>query len=520
MPAGTLSLLKVRAVDGLSSRTTNRSAQCFIQDETAARDFGYVTKEQQFQLFLWNGSSADVTLSAIHASGDAEGISWDATPPDLLATRTSLPVVLTVSIDGPLAFEAMLQFISACTFDPIFTLTGTRAAHLETDVGYLFFPHSWDDGLNETLAWKTDVLIAHDRTEQRIQLRTLPRRSWELTLKVAGAGRRKLETWLGMRKARSLFIPIWRDAVRLAGEIATDSSTIPIIEGSDNLVVGSPVAVWSDWQTAEVRTISGVGATYIAVDAPFSRAWEQDRAMVAPCRYCLSLEQRRVGRFTEDVGSYRLTLLARDDAWEPIGTAAATYRSLPVCPFTPSWEGGDEGIDNKWIRLDNEVGLIEFDVQSEEPVYSREASFLLIGRERINAFLVFLQGLAGRLAPFWLAANDRGFELSAAAAADDAFILIQSIDYEFALKGSQARQHVELITTEGTVIRRMITGVETQPTGEEKLSLDSAPGVALSAKSLNRCAWLELVRLDSDELTLHWIAGDCLQVTVPIVVLP
>lgn len=57
-------------------------------------------------------------------------------------------------------------------------------------------------------------------------------------MKVAGASRRKLETRLGMRWARSLFIPIWRDAARLAGNIAVDTSTIPIIEGSDNLVVG------------------------------------------------------------------------------------------------------------------------------------------------------------------------------------------------------------------------------------------------------------------------------------------
>ena len=44
----------------------------------------------------------------------------------------------------------------------------------------------------------------------------------------------------------------------------------------------------------------------------------------------------------------------------------------------------------------------------------------------------------------------------------------------------------------------MISSVETMPTGNEKLILDSTLGQDISSEELNRCAWLELVRLDSD----------------------
>jgi hypothetical protein len=521
MANGSITSAQVVPLAGLSVRTTNASGQGYVLNGVPSRDVGYVTEDRSFRVYLWNGTGADAILKSIATDvHDAEGIVYDADPPELIASCTAFPIVFTVTVDGPLQYEAAFDFTSACALVQRLVITGTRAPHLSADIGYLFFPHNWDAGLDESLAWKTDVLVAHDRTEQRVQLRTLPRRSWDVRLLVGGAGRRKLETWLGLRKSRYLFAPIWRDAVRLAGDIDADSTTITITDGSDNLVIGTPIAVWSDWRTAEVRTITGMGSNYISVDAPFQNAWKAGVSMMAPCRYCLSLEQRRVSRFTEDVGDYRFTLLATGDAWEPSGVSLELYRDIPLCPFVPSWEGGEEGFDNKWVRLDNDTGLLEFDVQSMEPVLSRDARFLLVGRANINTFLAFLKAMAGRLAPFWLAANDRGFELAAPADAGETFIIIQTIDYDFALKGSPARTHIELITTDGTIVRRMITGVETQPSGDEKLTLDSALPVAVSAATLNRCAWLELVRFDSDEITLHWFTGDCVEVTIPIVVLP
>lgn len=524
MSIGTLAESVYAPLSGLSSRTTNRSALLFSPFRPLYEDVGRVTAEEHLVMWLWNGTAANVVLSdiAADASEMAQGISWDATPPDLIGAHESQRVVITVAgDDGPLTFTVVLSFLSSCLLGPELTITGSRAPYLSGDVGYLFFPHNWEGGLDEHLAWKTDVMIAHDRTEQRVQLRTSPRRTWDLQLLVAGDDRRRLETWLCMRKSRYQLAPIWRDAVVLSASIAPGDSIISVSDfGSDNVVSGSPVAVWAQGMTPEIRNVTGVGSNFIAVDVPFEQAWSSGATWTGPCRYCLSLEQRRVGRFTEDVADFRISLLATNDKWSPSGSEVETYRGLDVCPFTPSWEGADEGIDNKWVRLDNETGLIEFDIQSEEPVYSREIKHLFIGREAIDDALSFLSSRSGRLSPFWIAANDRGFELSAPAASGQNYLLIEPISYEYSLKGSSARSHVELITTSGTVIRRMITSVETLPSGEEKLTLDSSVPEEIAAATLNRCAWLELVRLDSDEITLHWVTGECLELTLPIVVLP
>ena len=519
MATGQICAIAPLALSGLSARATNHAAQCYVMDETPSRDAGYVTKTRRESVWLWNGSDSDTVLTGISANEAAYGIGWDATPPEVIIGKGSLRINLTITVDGPLEFEALLSFITGCNFTPALTIIGTRAPQLSTEIAYLFFKHKWENGLDESLAWMTDVLISHDRTEQRVQLRTMPRRSFDLRYLVAGAGRRKLESWLGLRKTRQICAPVWRDLGRTTGSIAVDSSVVPVDTDYLDYAIGRPVAVFDAWDHYELRTITGIGPGYVAVDTPFNRYWPEG-SMVAPCRFGFCLQQRRVVRFTEEVAEYQLTMEVSGESLMPAMATPATYRSVTVCPLTPSWESPELAMENKWVRLDNETGVLEYDIQSIEPVLSRSATFLVIGRSRIDEMLRFLFALAGRLEPFWLAADDRSFELAVPAAQDATILVIHPIDYDFALSGSHAREHIEMITTDGTVIRRKITAIATMPSGLEQWTIDSGLPVAIDAAGLNRCAWLELVRLESDSIDLHWVAWDCVEITLPVVALP
>lgn len=480
---------------------------------------GYVTKDRYFSVMLWNGTKSPSTLTALSFGGESEGISAAVTPPKVIEAGGSLRIDITVSLDGPLQFEALLVFISSCAANQDLTIIGTRAPQLSAEIAYLFFPHTWADGLDESLTWKTDVLIAHDRTEQRVQMRTMPRRQWQWKFLVAGSSRRKMETWLGLRMTRQICTPVWRDVGGTTAHIVAGASLIPVETAYMEYAVGRQVAVFNAWNHFELRTVSGIGSGYVAVEAPFTRDWPAG-TMVAPCRFGICLQQRTIARFTEDVAEYQVAFEALGESLMPAMAKPDTYRSIPVCPQVSSWESPETTLDNQWVRLDNDTGVLEYDIQSIEPVIAREATFLVVGRAKIDEMLRFLFACAGRLAPFWLAADDRGFELAAPAAQDATTVVIEPIDYDFALEGSAAREHIELITTDGTIIRRKITAIATLPSGLEQWTLDSGLPVAIEAATLNRCAWLELVRLQSDEVSLHWVAWDCVEVTLPVVALP
>lgn len=505
---------------GISERMTNMSAVTHTPFKYPTKDMGYVTTDRRLSVFIWNGSDAAIILTGISGNDESEGISWSVTPPVTINIAISLRIDITVGLDGPLEFTALLTFVSSCAVDPVLTLIGTRAPHLSGDIGYLFFPHNWEDGLSESLAWKTDVLIAHDRTEQRVQLRTHPRRSFDLRLLVAGAARRKLEAWLGLRKTRYMFTPVWRDEARTSESVAADSATVYLDDPQLlDFAVGRPMALYDAWDHFEIRTVAGIGANFVSVDTPFASDWPAG-TLCTPCRYGVALDQRRVSRFTEEVGIYQIRFEASDESLMPAIQSPELYRSVMVCPFTPQPSDDEETWDNKWVRLDNDTGVIEYDIQSIEPVLSRSARFLVIGRARIDLFLRFLFYCSGRLAPFWLPATDRGFELALPSASGSTTLTVEPLDYAVIHSGSPARTDIELITIDGTVIRRRITSTQTLPSGEEVLSLDGTLPMDLSAANLNRCGWLELCRLDSDAIDLKWWGGDCLEATLPIVVLP
>lgn len=241
--------------------------------------------------------------------------------------------------------------------------------------------------------------------------------------------------------------------------------------------------------------------------------------MIAPCRFGLAADQRTGSRFTEDVAEWPLTFSPLFDPSFPAWAPTDLYQSIPVCPFSPSWESPEPSLANQWTKLDRDVGLIEYTIDAVEPIRARSAKWVVIGRDRIDTFLRFLHYASGRLKSFWLADDARGLEIVGTAAAGSHTIIINGINYVGDLSGSAARKDIELVLTDGTIIRRRITA-STVYTDTEGLSIDTALPVSVSAAKCNRAAWMELVRFDADEITINWSAPDCLECTIPIMVLP
>ena len=126
MAIGTLSTLQHFALPGLSPRTANHAAQCYILDEQPVRDVGYVTESEFERIFLWNGSSSDVAISAINTD-QAGGINYSGVDAgDVILSRGSAQIIFEITKYGPLEFTATFAFVSACGLDPVLALVGTR----------------------------------------------------------------------------------------------------------------------------------------------------------------------------------------------------------------------------------------------------------------------------------------------------------------------------------------------------------------------------------------------------------
>lgn len=383
-----------------------------------------------------------------------------------------------------------------------------------------FFPHDWSQGFSEFLRWKTDVIVSHDRTEQRIKLRSRPRREWSLRYFESGRGRRLLENQLAGRVVRSYLIPVWYDARPLPSPLAVGGNTVAIRTKEYDYHASRPVAIFDAWDNYEIKTISILSDEQLVFNEPFARAWSAG-SQIAPLRYCRIIDSKRINRFTADAAAYEITALPLGETLPELRVSPELYETYPICPFPAGWrENADDLLSNKWVLLDNDTGVVEFDVQAEEPVFQRAAHFLVSGRENTLEFMKFLYEQSGRLAPFWLASDGREFALAYPVQAEDTSLTIHAIDYARSLYGSLARTYVELSKKDGTIIRRRIVGV-TPLAGElERLHVDLAFPSGFGDEDLDQIAWLELVRFSTDDIELNWFTDETVETTIPVVALP
>jgi len=380
--------------------------------------------------------------------------------------------------------------------------------------------HDWSAGFRERLGWLTDVLESADRTEQRVRLRSRPRRRWDLQLAATGAERMRLENILAGRTVRHCLFPVWPDAAPLTVAVSAGGAAFSCQTTGRDYVVGGELAMFAAGGKHEIRTVSTLGPDGGTVTAPFAEDWPAG-TMCAPLRDCLFVEGRRLNRWTPDYAEYAITAEVLGAARDLPALSPELWLDHPLCPFPAGWAEAEEGVTNKWVVLDNATGPLEFMVEAVEPVLSRSAEFLLDGRAQIAEFLSWLHLLAGRLTPFWLPADGHAFSLVATAPAGAQTIVVASQDYTRSLAGSPARSHLEIETASGAVIRRKIIGSLLIGAGDtEELTLDAPLPDGLAESQIRRANWLELVRLASDEIELQWLSDEAVSVTLPVVALP
>lgn len=402
------------------------------------------------------------------------------------------------------------------------TFTGSSGAVITggtaefTVLACWFFDHNWDKGFKESLSWKTDILRSDDSSEQRIKLRTYPRRTWNINYMLKGDERRKFEMEMGLRNVEYSIIPSCKDLEHLTNPISIDDTVINISTGFKDYAETRLVAVWNE-EGFELKSIISMTATSITVDSPFVLAWSVG-STIAPCRRGICAGQRTISRINDEVGVYTLTFHVLDEVeFSPLETDE--YLSIPVIPFVCNFDKLREGVANDWTSIDNTVGMIEYGIQSVEPMFTRNVPFLISGREDIDIFLRFIHYCAGKLSPFWIKTNEESFRITDDISSTDDYITIHPIGYDSNTLIGKARSNLEIRTTSGQTVRLTVTSSEILPNLDERLALTTPVGYDIPIASIIQCNWLELARCDSDTVDIEWMTAEVIQVKLQLLAL-
>ena len=205
---------------------------------------------------------------------------------------------------------------------------------------------------------------------------------------------------------------------------------------------------------------------------------------------------------------------------DTVTAPGSTYRGRPLDTRRPDWStplGGQ--LARVVSRVDGDVGRWVSDDQLGRPVAVRTLEYALVGREAVAGYIATLLERQGRAQAHWTPTWTADLRLTSPVAAGAASVAVAAVGYmdRYALR--QGRRDIALWHKPSRTLYARRILLATSSSGVETLQLDATIPVA-GAPGDWVVSWLELVRLDSDDVEIAWERSALARVSVAVREIP
>ena len=487
-----------RAISGLVAVSYFDDYYNRIHITPRAIDIGNLLSVQSRDVSVWNAWTTPQLLSSI---GESETLGL--TESGVAAPTTFAPLqesVFTVTVDtaGPVTIGAEYTFVFPSE-SPTLTVTGNR-------VQVFGFSPNWAESPTEKLSWLTDVMLAEGGIEQRAGLRDAPRRVLTYSLDTLDRHQTNvLETIMLGWQSRVWALPVWTERQDLTATLPAGSSTITCETDGYEFIADSLAILWRDYDSFEAVEVASVGAGSLTLTLPTVSEWPAG-TRIYPVRLARMAARQKVERHTNYHvgGSFEFSIT--DNPAVTATDSGDVFGAYRVYGGHNNWA---EPIETEFVRqletIDYDTGIAPWvDDLSGMAAMLKSWNWLFVSRAEVVAFRQWLQARAGRLNPFWSISQAVDMEVVAPIGAASAEITIRNIGYHRQVAARADRRHVAIKTKTGAYYYRTITGTEEISATEEKLAIDSSLGVLLNVDDIESTRFLDLVRLETDDIEIQW----------------
>lgn len=360
-------------------------------------------------------------------------------------------------------------------------------------------PPDWARGVQERLAWGTDVMLASaTAVTQHRSWRSSPRRGFDFEIAEVAGDRRVVDMLLAGHGG-SWQLPIWPDVQWLSAPLAGASVSVPCATAGFDFVAGGKALLYTSrntWEVVEVDTVAtdhvGLIDATVGAYGPGSRLYPLRRARVLP-----NAETRLRN---DDFGRRRLAFEIAEACDWPTLAGATEYLGHLVLEMRP-----DEGDDpsSSYGRLERTVdhgAALPF-VHDMAGIALRvqQSQWLLSGRAEHTWFRSLLYTLCGRQTPIWVPSFASDLKPVETISGGSSTLSVEWAGYTLFGKDKPNRKDVRVELTDGAVLYRRITNaVEAGDT--ETLTLNAALDAGSIAPSRIRAiSFIALSTQGSDE---------------------
>jgi hypothetical protein len=483
--------------------------------EPGSLDIGNLLNEQVRQITVWNGYlfPKDVDAVGLDVAAGMELIEpFEA--PYTLRPLQAVKYQLKVGVSGPPVINSVLSFdIDGTVY--VVPVRGRR-------VLVFAIPPNWTTSPVETLEWKTSILRSHDGTEQRRELRRVPRRGMEYDFLVKDRAAALLDKLLQSWQNRIYAVPVWWDKAESTADANAGATTVMLSTRTYGFVVGQLAVMYKDTFNYEAVEIVAVNADSIELDQPLGFDWPAG-SLVYPIVQGHLPERISFTRVTNTVQTGRVTFEtdpSTTDAYLPVKAATNLYEGLEVITRQPNWR---DNIENEFSfsfdTLDTGLGAVQWQAKETYPRLTKQHAWLLRDREQMLAFREMLGRMKGMQKVFWVPSWHADITLALLIPAGDTSMAVVGTEFNQLIGSSIAFNRLMIRMKDGsTYYRRILTTGEANGNSiinmEASFPFEVAPDQVLAIHLLLKC------RMAGDKIEIPWRTDAVAEPTTAFITVP
>lgn len=461
---------------------------------------GNVLSVQTEEIRVWNAHLSGKVMSDFLAPS-AQGLSVTApiATPYTMAALEELSYIVTVSTDGPPQFSEQI----------IWTIDGVEYSVPVTGQRIIVWPFgpNWDQPLNESLEWKTDIIRAFDGTEKRRQLRSKPRRRIGYRLTLHGNELNQFQNLLFGWQDRQYAMPVWQDKAVIQDRIHAETTTVPVDTTTRSFFKGGLALLMKDTYTFEVFEVAEVHPDHLVSSKPLESTWDR-LTRLYPVNLGTLPANIPTQRLTSKVMVGQIEFMAdpvKTDPFVPGEPAVETLDGIEVIYRKPNWSSPVQyEMGSDFDMLDFDTGGVQQVQKPGHPQQVRRVRWLLKNRDDIASFRALLGRRKGQAIPAYVPTWFNDFEVAEGNASGSSALRVKRSQYD-ALVGVADTQHAILIRMrDGTRLLRKIIGTSKPDADTEMLSLDDSLPFEVTPQNTMMVSLVHLCRLAQDGVTINY----------------
>lgn len=353
----------------------------------------------------------------------------------------------------------------------------------------------------ESLEWMTDIIEAHNGSEQRIQVRQEPRQSFAATVVLTDP--------IQMARVRSLLTswhhkiwawPCWHEAMPLSGALSGALSVSVDTENADWRIGGFALVLESP-NKYQVLEVSSVESGILSFTSPLSSTYGAG-SWVLPVRMArLSSRIDRQDYVGNDL-EYSVSVSILDN--RELATEASPVQYLGYDVLTSSLLLSGTSTKRQIVRpldtLDPGIGNWSVFSKNDFSSITTEHQWVLKTAAQCWGFRKWLHRRSGALRPIWVPSHVDDLKLAATPTGSATTLQIYDAQYRTLGLNKTGTTHIAVFSASGGFVCRQITGAAIGSAGRENITINTSLGFSDASK----ISFLSLCRFLGDRVSLKW----------------